>query len=136
VDRDFNERGPRPRKFQNSGRRTQEAVHSIKVNGGRKRTYFMDIKSTRDNSYYIVLNETYKNEDGTTERHRIFIYKEDLNRVVAAINELSDKMKELLPDFNFDITEKSFDDFGSKYSKYDTDSKYDDAKGADDDVEW
>lgn len=85
----------------------REEVFSRKVKAG-KRTYFFDIKSTRGNDYYIILTESKKNPDGTYEKHKIFLYKEDFNKFVNTLNEVVDHVKtELLPDFDFDTYDRS-----------------------------
>ncbi len=87
----------------------QETVFSKKINAGRKRTYFIDIKKTRADDLYLVLAENSNKPDGTMEKHKIFLYKEDLNRFLSAINEAGDKLKELIPDYNFNQFEGRFD---------------------------
>jgi hypothetical protein len=85
----------------------REEVFTRKVKAG-KRTYFFDIKSTRANDYYIILTESKKNPDGTYEKHKIFLYKEDFNKFVNTLNEVVDHVKtELLPDFDFDTYDRS-----------------------------
>ncbi len=77
-------------------------VYSEKVRAGR-RVYFFDIKPTRSGDYYLVITEKKKTgDDGANEKHRIFLYKEDLNKFVTAITKASDFMKvELMPDYDF-----------------------------------
>jgi hypothetical protein len=92
------------KKFENR----QENTYTKKVNGGKKRNYFIDIKQTRGDDYYMVLTENSKKETGI-ERHKIFIYKEDINRFANAIAEATDKMKSLMPDYNFEEFDNRFD---------------------------
>jgi uncharacterized protein YmfQ (DUF2313 family) len=86
----------------------QESVFTKKVNGGKKRNYFIDIKQTRGEDYYIVLTENSKKETGI-ERHKIFIYKEDINRFTTSLVEATDKLKSLMPDYNFEEFDGRFD---------------------------
>ena len=90
-------------------RETNE-VYSKRVKAG-KRTYFFDVKATRANDYYLTITESRKKfkEDGHFyEKHKIFLYKEDLNRFVGALNETADHIKkELIPDYDFDQFEHS-----------------------------
>lgn len=80
-------------------------VYSQKVKAG-KRTYFFDIKATRANDYYLTITESRKKfkEDGRFyEKHKIFLYKEDLNKFVGALNGAAEHIKkELIPDYDFD----------------------------------
>ena len=85
--------------------RDNNEVYSKKVKAG-KRTYFFDVKSTRAGDYYITITESRrkaKEEGNFYEKHKIFLYKEDLNKFVNALNGTADHMrKELLPDYDFD----------------------------------
>jgi hypothetical protein len=81
----------------------REEVFSRKIKAG-KRTYFFDVKATRSNDYYIVITESKRQfQDGQYVKHKIFLYKEDFNRFVEALQETVDHVKnELLPDVDFD----------------------------------
>ena len=85
--------------------RDNNEVYSKKVKAG-KRTYFFDVKATRAGDYYITITESRRQvkEDGHFyEKHKIFLYKEDLNKFVNALNGTADHVrKELLPDYDFD----------------------------------
>lgn len=81
-----------------------ESVYSQKVKAGKKRTYFFDVRTTRNNDYYLTITESKRrfNGDGY-ERHKIFIYKEDFNKFVNALTDTVNHVKtELMPDFDFD----------------------------------
>jgi len=56
-----------------------------------KRTYFFDVKSTRSEELYLTVTESKKrfSEDGkfTFEKHKIFLYKEDFEKFLGALNE-------------------------------------------------
>ena len=88
----------------NNGR---EEIYSEKVKAG-KRTYFFDVKSTRSNDYYLTITESKKrfnkdDEGFTYEKHKIFLYKEDFNKFMEALNNTVNHVKtELLPDVDFD----------------------------------
>ena len=85
-------------------------VYSKRVKAG-KRTYFFDVKATRANDYYLTITESRKKfkEDGHFyEKHKIFLYKEDLNKFIRALNETIEHIKkELIPDYDFDQFEHS-----------------------------
>ena len=81
-----------------------ESVYSKRIRAGKRRTYFFDVRATRGNDYYLTITESRKrfNEDGY-DRHKIFLYKEDFNKFIKALNEAVDYVKtELMPDFDFD----------------------------------
>src|SRR5690606_137827 len=67
-------------------------------------TYFFDVRETRGNDYFITITESKKrfNDDGY-DRHKMFLYKEDFNKFLAALTETIDFVKtDLMPDFDFD----------------------------------
>jgi hypothetical protein len=74
------------------------------VRAGKRRTYFFDVRATRSNDYFLTITESRKRFDNNGyDRHKIFIYKEDFNKFIKAINEAIDFVKtELMPDFDFD----------------------------------
>mgnify|MGYP002341730646 CR=1 FL=1 len=63
----------------------REEVYSKAVKAG-KRTYFFDVKATRNNDYYLTITESKKkfDKDGVSsyEKHKIFLYKEDFEKFV------------------------------------------------------
>lgn len=79
-------------------------IYSQRVRAG-KRTYFFDVKSTRSNDYYLTITESkrrYKEDGYYYEKHKIFLYKEDFNKFIEALNGTVDHVKnELLPDVDF-----------------------------------
>ena len=83
----------------------REEIFSERVRAG-KRTYFFDVKATRANDYYLTITESkrkYKEDGYTYEKHKIFLYKEDFNKFVRALNSSVDHVKnELLPEVDFD----------------------------------
>jgi len=83
---------------------SRDEIYSAKVKAG-KRTYFFDVKSTRSNDYYLTITESKKRfkEDGFTyEKHKIFLYKEDFNKFVEALNNTVNHVKnELMPEIDF-----------------------------------
>ena len=85
----------------NNGR---DEIYSAKVKAG-KRTYFFDVKSTRSNDYYLTITESkkrFKDDGFTYEKHKIFLYKEDFNKFVEALNNTVNHVKtELMPEVDF-----------------------------------
>ena len=82
----------------------RDEIYSAKVKAG-KRTYFFDVKATRSNDYYLTITESKKRfkEDGFTyEKHKIFLYKEDFNKFLEALNNTVNHVKtELMPNVDF-----------------------------------
>lgn len=96
------------------------SVFSKTIRAGRRRTYFFDVRTTKANDFYITLTESKKkfNDDGY-ERHKIFLYKEDFNKFLEAMNETIDHVKnDLLPEYDFDEFSNNYDD------DYDDDDDY------------
>jgi hypothetical protein len=78
-------------------------VYSKRVKAGKRRTYFFDVKPTKGNDYFLTITESVKNKDDQYDKHKIFIYKEDFVKFIAALEETVAHIKqELLPDFDFD----------------------------------
>ena len=69
--------------------REKEEVFSQAVKAGT-RTYFFDVKETKQGERYITITESkrkFDNEDGTFsyEKHKIFLYKEDYSKFQNAL---------------------------------------------------
>lgn len=91
--------------YGNRGRREIRSEFSRKQRAGRRRTYFFDLRRTRADDFYLVLTESTRHfgRDGGMERHKIFIYKEDINRFLDNLQDTVDYLKdELMPDYDFD----------------------------------
>ncbi len=85
-------------------KRNAEVAFSKKIKAGKRRTYFFDVRETRGSDYFITITESKKrfNDDGY-DRHKMFLYKEDFNKFLAALTETIDFVKtDLMPDFDFD----------------------------------
>jgi hypothetical protein len=69
----------------------REEVFSKAVRAG-KRTYFFDVKSTRQEELYLTITESKKRfgDDGQShfEKHKIFLYKEDFEKFMEGLNEV------------------------------------------------
>lgn len=88
----------------------RDEIYSKKIRAG-KRTYFFDVKSTRGNDYYITITESKKRQDnGMYVKHKIFLYKEDFNKFMDALNETVGHVKtELMPEYDFEEFSRSHD---------------------------
>ncbi|MFN7652734.1 MAG: DUF3276 family protein [Cyclobacteriaceae bacterium] len=114
----------------NNGR---EEIYSEKVKAG-KRTYFFDVKSTRSNDYYLTITESKKrfnkdDEGFTYEKHKIFLYKEDFNKFMEALNSTVNHVKnDLMPDVDFDSFDHAREEKeaeGHKHVPVDSELKWD-----------
>jgi hypothetical protein len=81
-----------------------ESIYSKRIRAGKRRTYFFDVRATKGNDYYLTITESRKRfNDNGYDRHKIFLYKEDFNKFIKALNEAVDHVKtQLMPDFDFD----------------------------------
>ncbi|MBO7572816.1 MAG: DUF3276 family protein [Bacteroidales bacterium] len=73
-------------------------VNSTSVKIG-KRTYFFDVKATANGDYYLVMTESRRIQDGSFEKHKIFLYKEDFYKFAQAYDEVMSFMKAEKPDY-------------------------------------
>ncbi|MBR5982510.1 MAG: DUF3276 family protein [Bacteroidales bacterium] len=73
-------------------------VNSTSVKIG-KRTYFFDVKATANGDYYLVMTESRRIQDGSFEKHKIFLYKEDFYKFTQAYDEVMSFMKAEKPDY-------------------------------------
>jgi len=79
--------------MKSSDNRFKQEIHSNVIRAG-KRTYFFDVKSTRNNEYYLTITESKKkySEHGKFqyEKHKIFLYKEDFEKFADSLREVID----------------------------------------------
>lgn len=79
-------------------------IFSQKVRAG-KRTYFFDVKATKGNDYYLTITESkrrFKEEGFFYEKHKIFLYKEDFDKFIDALQGTVEHVKtELMPEVDF-----------------------------------
>jgi hypothetical protein len=89
-----------------------DSVYSKRIRAGKRRTYFFDVRTTRGNDYYLTITESRKrfNDDGY-DRHKIFLYKEDFNKLSEAVDHVK---TELMPDFDFDAFNHEYDEEGNE----------------------
>ena len=81
----------------------KEVIFSKSVKAG-KRTYFLDVKATRRNDYYLTITESKKRfaENGSFsfEKHKIFLYKEDFEKFTHALNCALSHIKQNQPEIS------------------------------------
>ncbi|MBL7829833.1 MAG: DUF3276 family protein [Saprospiraceae bacterium] len=118
-----------------------ENVFSSKVKAGKRRTYFFDIRQTKGSDYFLTLTESTKrfNGDGY-ERHKLFLYKEDINRFVEGLEEAVRYFKEeLMPDYDFDEYTKRQEEWEARKALEDAENGDGDAKRPptnEEDIAW
>lgn len=80
----------------------RDEVFARRVPAG-KRTYFFDVKTTRSgDDFFITITESKRVDEHRYEKHKIFLYKEDFGKFVAAMHDVVRHVKtELLPDYEF-----------------------------------
>ena len=85
----------------NGGENAREEIFSKVVRAG-KRTYFLDVKATKRNDYYLTITESKKkfNRDGRHyfEKHKVFLYKEDFEKFTENLQEVIEYIKENAPE--------------------------------------
>ncbi len=93
-----------PKPYCKVQREERDKIYSKRVRAG-KRTYFFDVRTTRSNDYYLTVTESrrfQRDGDFVYEKSKMFIYKEDFNKFVEALQDTVDHIKtELLPDYDF-----------------------------------
>ena len=98
---------------ENYNRDSQEEIFSKRVRAG-KRTYFFDVKATRNNDSYITITESKRSkfDDGNFVKMKIHLYKEDFNKFSDGLAETIGHVKTtLLPEYNFDEYDRQDDDY-------------------------
>jgi hypothetical protein len=77
-----------------------QEIHTEIVRAG-KRTYFFDVKSTRNDEYYLTITESKKrySDQGKFhfEKHKIFLYKEDFDKFADSLQEVVNYIRENQP---------------------------------------
>lgn len=89
----------------------KQEIHSKVIRAG-KRTYFFDVKSTRNNEYYLTITESKKkfSDNGKFhyEKHKVFLYQEDFQKFQESLEEVIKYIVENQPEIETseDIKEK------------------------------
>lgn len=78
----------------------KQEIYSKVIRAG-KRTYFFDVKSTRNDEYYLTITESKKRytENGKFqyEKHKIFLYKEDFQKFSESFESIIEYINENQP---------------------------------------
>ncbi|MBP3419604.1 MAG: DUF3276 family protein [Marinifilaceae bacterium] len=70
----------------------RQEVYGKAVRAG-KRTYYFDVKQTRNNDFYITITESKKSSEISDnkkgyEKHKIFLYKEDFEKFSTCLSDV------------------------------------------------
>jgi hypothetical protein len=106
---------------QREGRENKEKdiVFSKAIKAG-KRIYYLDVKQSRNDDFYIAITESKKLVSGmdasqivSFEKHKIFLYKEDIRNFMAGLQDVVDFTTQKnsqkatpVPDFSEDADDK------------------------------
>ncbi len=97
---------------QDKSKKRGEPVYSLRLRAGKRRTYFFDVRPTRSEDFYLTITESKKRfDDDGYERHKLFLYKEDFNKFMKALEMAMNHVKEeLMPDYDFDEFTREIDE--------------------------
>ncbi len=86
----------------------QQGFFSRKLRAGKRRTYFFDVRSTKQGDYFVTITESKRRFDRPGyDSHKIFLYKEDFTEFGKALGETIQHIKtELNPDFDYDAYDR------------------------------
>lgn len=72
-----------------------ESIFSKMIKAGH-RTYFLDVKATRNKDYFMTITELRKKitDNGTeNERNKVFLYQEDFEKFAKSFNDAMEFVK-------------------------------------------
>ena len=113
---------------ENESMNGRDELFSKAVKAG-KRTYFFDVKATKNDEKYLTITESKRRFDNDQnrffyEKHKIFLYKEDFQKVSKALGDAINFIEtgEYPADYNEEPAanteegiDKWFDDLGKNY---------------------
>lgn len=87
----------------------QEGYFSRKLRAGKKRSYFFDVRATKQGDYFITITESKRRHDKPGyDSHKIYLYKEDFKAFKENFEETLNHIKtELNPEFDYDNYDRS-----------------------------
>jgi hypothetical protein len=87
----------------------RQEIYSMVIRAG-KRTYFFDVKSTRNDEYYLTITESKKkfSDKGQFhyEKHKVFLYQEDFEKFTDSLEEVIRYIHDNQPEIQQYSTEK------------------------------
>ena len=90
--------------MENNNNGKYSGFFSKKLKAGKRRTYFFDVRSTKQGDFFLTITESKKKFEGEGyDSHKIFLYKEDFKKFLEGLNETVDYIKtELMPEYDYD----------------------------------
>ena len=74
-----------------------ESVFTKMIKAGH-RIYFIDVKTTRSNDYFMTITELRKkilsNGDTVNERNKVFVFQEDIEKFTEGLSSVVDYLKQ------------------------------------------
>lgn len=91
-------------------KRNRFIAYSKRVDAGRKRSYFFDIREMRNGDFSLIITEnTRRFDDNSFETNEIFVFQEDINKFTKALEDAVVHLKtELLPNYDFSKYDKPY----------------------------
>jgi len=81
--------------------RFRQEIYSKVIRAG-KRTYFFDVKSTRNDELYLTITESKKKFENEGkfhyEKHKVFLYKEDFDKFTDSLLDVIGYIREKQPE--------------------------------------
>jgi hypothetical protein len=102
----------------------QQGFFSRKLRAGKRRTYFFDVRSTKQGDYFVTITESKRRFDRPGyDSHKIFLYKEDFTKFGEALQETLHHIKtELNPDFDYDAYDR--ETYQAQVDEFDEDDDF------------
>jgi hypothetical protein len=115
---------------QGQGQNDSDIIYSQVIRAG-KRTYFLDVKATRKNDYYLTITESKKrfkrNGKRFFEKHKVFLYKEDFDKFTENLEDVINFIKEAKSDeMNQEENQNDHQNNESEDSGYTSDVRFED----------
>ena len=87
----------------------QQGYFSRKLRAGKKRSYFFDVRSTKQGDFFVTITESKRRYDRPGyDSHKIYLYKEDFKAFQDSLSETLNHIKtELNPEFDYDNYDRS-----------------------------
>ena len=76
-----------------------DSVFTKMIKAGH-RTYFIDVKTTRSNDYFIAVTELRKKitpNGVVNERNKVFVYQEDIEKFTEGLTEVLEYLRSVAP---------------------------------------
>ncbi|WP_372947129.1 DUF3276 family protein [Mariniphaga sp.] len=90
---------------------SKPGIFSKTIRAG-KRTYFFDVKSTRNDEYYLTITESKRkfldNGNFRYEKHKLFLYPEDFEKFSESLEEIIKYIHKNQPELKSETSEEVF----------------------------